>query len=262
MDKIRDSVSKMKEKIKDRLKGKGRKPDRTGANAGGEEASSTSSFPRSDPHVVVGGGHNPEGSGVDIEGRESSQMNLHPDVEVAVESGPGREGNDVDGKKTDRADPYPSKPSIPHSDGMWRGSIQSLPLIVPPDNAEGPTAPDQVQEVPSPNESEPSAVDENKWKTVSATAKLLLRGVKESADAFPPLKSVAGGLCFILENYEVRPYFPTHYSQSLQVLQQTKANEQAIWSLAHRVTTLFASLCTPVSEGDVKEESRRKDLGR
>ena len=39
----------------------------------------------------------------------------------------------------------------------------------------------------------------------SSTAKLLLRGVKESADAFPPLKSVAGGLCFILDNCEVRP---------------------------------------------------------
>ena len=54
---------------------------------------------------------------------------------------------------------------------------------------------------------EPSAaVDETKsnWKsTASATAKLLLRGVRDSADAFGPLKSVAGGLCFIVENCEV-----------------------------------------------------------
>jgi len=51
-----------------------------------------------------------------------------------------------------------------------------------------------------------AGVDENKsdWKsTASASAKLLLRGVRDSADAFPPLKSVAGGLCFILENCEV-----------------------------------------------------------
>jgi len=59
------------------------------------------------------------------------------------------------------------------------------------------------------NESvEPSAaVDENRsdWKTTaSASAKLLLRGVRDSADAFGPLKAVAGGLCFILENCEVR----------------------------------------------------------
>ena len=39
--------------------------------------------------------------------------------------------------------------------------------------------------------------------TASASAKLLLRGVSSSSDAFGPLKSVAGGLCFILENCEV-----------------------------------------------------------
>jgi len=52
-----------------------------------------------------------------------------------------------------------------------------------------------------------ATADENKsdWKsTASASAKLLLRGVRDSADAFPPLKSVAGGLYFILNNCEVR----------------------------------------------------------
>ena len=55
------------------------------------------------------------------------------------------------------------------------------------------------------------AADENKpgWKsTASSSAKLLLRGVRDSADAFGPLKSVAGGLCFLLENCEVR--LPPH----------------------------------------------------
>ena len=55
---------------------------------------------------------------------------------------------------------------------------------------------------------EPSATADGKgsdWKsTASASAKLLLRGVRDSADAFGPLKSAAGGLCFILENCEVR----------------------------------------------------------
>ena len=53
-----------------------------------------------------------------------------------------------------------------------------------------------------------AAPDENRldWgSTASASAKLLLRGVRDSADAFGPLKSVAGGLCFILENCEVWP---------------------------------------------------------
>jgi len=51
-----------------------------------------------------------------------------------------------------------------------------------------------------------AAPDENKSdrkSTASASARLLLRGVRDSADAFGPLKSVAGGLCFILENSEV-----------------------------------------------------------
>ena len=58
---------------------------------------------------------------------------------------------------------------------------------------------------------EPNAGNENvgasatDWKsTASSSAKLVLRAVRDSADAFGPLKSVAGGLCFILENCEVR----------------------------------------------------------
>ena len=47
------------------------------------------------------------------------------------------------------------------------------------------------------------------WKsTASSSAKMILRVVRDSADAFGPLKSVAGGLCFILENCEVR-YLPS-----------------------------------------------------
>ena len=43
------------------------------------------------------------------------------------------------------------------------------------------------------------------WTSMaSSSAKLVLRAVRDSADAFGPLKSVAGGLCFILENCEVR----------------------------------------------------------
>ena len=52
-----------------------------------------------------------------------------------------------------------------------------------------------------------AAVDKNRldWgSTASSSAKLMFRAVRDSADAFGPLKSVAGGLCFILENCEVR----------------------------------------------------------
>jgi len=74
-------------------------------------------------------------------------------------------------------------------------------------NADIPAIPDHVQEDPRPNEGaepNPAADKKSTWKsTVSAAAKLLLRGVSDSADAFGPLKSVAGGLCFILDNCEV-----------------------------------------------------------
>ena len=112
--------------------------------------------------------------------------------------------------------------------------------------------------------SQPSATpDESKpdWKsTASASARLLLRGVRDSADAFPPLKSVAGGLCFILENCEVCPLHPIHYPQHSPVPQRTKANKQTLESLAPRVQVLAERLCEPVPDGDIKEQERRKRL--
>ena len=107
------------------------------------------------------------------------------------------------------------------------------------------------------------AAEEHKsnWKsTASVSAKLLLRGVRDSSDAFGPLKSVAGGLCFILENCEVWPLFPRTLPRCLQVPQRTKANKQAIESLAPRVEALSEILCTPVPKEDVKERERRQKL--
>ena len=54
---------------------------------------------------------------------------------------------------------------------------------------------------------DPSAAYENKpgWKsTLHASAGLVIDVVKESSDAFTPLKSVAGGLSAILKHYDVR----------------------------------------------------------
>jgi len=85
--------------------------------------------------------------------------------------------------------------------------ISILPLIGPTDNIASPAIPAKVQDALSSGQGKPNATDESRfglWKsTTSATAKLLLRAAKESADAFPPLKSAVGGLCFILDNYEV-----------------------------------------------------------
>ena len=66
-----------------------------------------------------------------------------------------------------------------------------------------------MPEVPHPDESvEPGAALEGSepgWEyTTSATARLL-HGVRDSANAFVLLKSIAGHLCVILENCEVCP---------------------------------------------------------
>ena len=94
-------------------------------------------------------------------------------------------------------------------------------LIVSLDDAEYPAPSRHVQEILSSNQNEPNVTDENKSgqgeSTASVAAKLLLRGVRDSADAFGPLKSVAGGLCFILENCEVRASFGVCCPQRLQV---------------------------------------------
>jgi hypothetical protein len=71
------------------------------------------------------------------------------------------------------------------------------------------------------------AADENRpdWKsTASSSAKLVLRAVRDSADAFPPLKSVAGGLCSILENYEVR-CFPLWVVSNAYVSAENKGEQ-------------------------------------
>jgi len=236
----------------------------------GKGASSTGSLPQPEPHVVVGDSHGRESDGADAGEREASQGSLHPDVgiEIKVQSGPSREGSDIGGRKPDQVDLPQSTPATSHSgepDGTWRRSIQLLPLIVSLDRVADSAIPDHVQEVSSPSQNGPSAADEKKsnWKsTASPTAKLVLRGVRDSADAFGPLKSVAGGLCFVLENCEVRSSSPTRYPQCLRVPQRTKANEQAIVSLAPRVKALYVLLCKPVPEGDAKEGLRRKELER
>ena len=110
------------------------------------------------------------------------------------------------------------------------------------------------------------AIGRNKegWRSiVSASAKLLLYTVRDSADAFPPLKSVAGGLCCILENVEVRFIYHTYLElRCLESSQRAQGNKEAIESLAPRIKSLAESLCAPVPEGDAGEELRRRRLER
>ena len=56
--------------------------------------------------------------------------------------------------------------------------------------------------------------------------------------------------------------FPHRPSVILTCSQRTKANKQAIESLAPRVKQLAERLCEPVNESDVKEGERRTRLER
>ena len=139
-----------------------------------------------------------------------------------------------------------------------------LPLIVPPVNVGTSTGPDHIPEVPDPDKSiGPSTVtDQSKsdgGSAISVTVKLL-RGVRDSTNALSPLRSVAGGLCLILENCEVLPCPLTFNPQHLQPFQQTEVDGRAIELLAPRLKVLSGSLCTPILPGDVSEKEREKLL--
>ena len=180
---FRKSISKPFKKLKDKLPGSSHKRDgRSRSKDGGKRREA------------------------DIKGGEVSRRNSYPrsgaSVDGTMEGGPGTEGSDGGGGNVVlvNVNPPTSAPSVLHiwePDSTRMMSFSVLPLTGPADNADSSAVPDQV----------PVLADESKFKrwgsTASATAKLLLRGVKESADAFPPLKSVVGGLCFILDNCEV-----------------------------------------------------------
>ena len=160
------------------------------------------------PESAQAGGREDDGDGKETDvGEEAAiqgRSSLEPNVEAVAGSGPSP-------AEVGPLAPSPST-QILHgekSKSMWARLFHLLYLIAPSDDAEPSAAPDQVPGVVSPDESAepgPAASEEkSSWRsTAVAAAKLLLRGVRDTADAFGPLKSVAGGLCFILENYEVR----------------------------------------------------------
>ena len=151
---FRDSFSRLKKKVKHRLTGNKPKPNKTGADVGGQRVDSTGSRPGSEHRFVAGGGHDQEGSGANADesqvistillpqldepssvptrgsandeerretdinrrGVEQTHSHLHSvDVEVAGGSGPA-EGKDVDGEKVERVYPSPPIVSVLHGD--------------------------------------------------------------------------------------------------------------------------------------------------
>jgi len=234
--KFRKSLSRFKEKVKHKLSNVGDKPE-GGANVGGEELSRSGLSSQSEPGIavdggsrgggikvgvgeddprpddsqsvsrsVVGTGHDLERSDDNADGGETGQRRLHPHRHTELEGGSSQERRDVDGKKADRVDPPPQSdigsrtPTPPISRGGESEStltilFQSLLLT---DDTVKPAVPNlaHVDATTSKGRSD--------WKhTASSAAKLFLRTVERASDAFPPLKSVAAGLCAILDNCEV-----------------------------------------------------------
>ena len=241
MDDIRKSLSKLKKDFKHRVGGKKRGQDGAGANTAEERVDSSASPLRPGPRVeedkistpvsqaystdpspypeplTAEDPHNdPRWKEVDVDRIEASpnRSGLDADIENSAGSRPNREV-----KQASSSLPVAQIPLSQEPGGTRTLSPEQPCLITPLDNADTPAVPDSMQPDPRPNENaEPSAVANEKkssWKsTALATAKLLLRGVRDSADAFGPLKSVAGGLCFILENCEVWPHPCLYYHES------------------------------------------------
>jgi len=148
MGNIQSSLSKMKNKFKQRLAGRKRRPDGTGADPGEGRADPTNPPPQPDPHAIADESHDLEGDRADAAGeRASSTVRLSQ--QDGPESVPARgndnhqEGGEADvdeGEASQRdsypnpvgggrsgeleaVNPSPSTPSISHGaepDGTWK----------------------------------------------------------------------------------------------------------------------------------------------
>lgn len=79
--------------------------------------------------------------------------------------------------------------------------------------------------------------------TASEVAKTCLRFLKESSDAFPPLKSIVGGISFFVDNHEVRGYsYKSKFFFVHKVPKKWGANKETLQSLTMRVSQLTKGL--------------------
>jgi len=128
MDDIRDSLSKMKKKL--RLTGGKRKPDGTTANPDGERTDSASSLPRPEPHVVEGEDYGREGDRDNVAGeRVTSTDRLPPPAEsesVSAREDDNVQGEvaDVDGGDASHRHPHPHSDSEIWEEGGSSGEVE------------------------------------------------------------------------------------------------------------------------------------------
>ena len=99
--KLRNSLSGLKDKVKQRLKRSKPKSDKTGADVGGSRSDSKGSLPGAEPHVVAGGSHDQEGDGANADGGQ-----VHSTIRLPQQGGPGsvpthRSVNDQERREAD-----------------------------------------------------------------------------------------------------------------------------------------------------------------
>ena len=237
---LQKPFSRLKEKVKHRLGGGRPEPETGGMDTGGEGVGGMGSVPQPSPHLIAQDGHDHpqsggeadvggglvgsadplpsddpgfvpvskigrdgEGSEATIEGREVGGGNLHLRLGV----GPSQGGNNTDEERVHQVNPSPSE-SNESTTTYW-----SLPSS---DNIDISAVPDPVQQAlgVSEGESGPADADKLGWRsTASAMAKSFFRMVKESQNAYPPLKSIAECLYIVLNNCEVwSPTYSTYNS--------------------------------------------------
>ena len=233
---FRQSFSRFRKKAKDkvsnignRMKGRGTSvggegPDRSSVSLRSETVIAVEGEPRGDTGVSAGNddprpGDSPsvsqsmaeldrEPGGSDHTAqRERGKMGLHPHAHECAGRGSSQERGGSGRNRAGQVDPPRSEPDVgrrtptpsilqdSESESTRTTPFQSPPLT---NDAANPTVPGPVRVGTT------TSRDKSEWiHTASSAAKLFLRTVERASDAFPPLKSVAGGLCAILDNCEV-----------------------------------------------------------
>jgi hypothetical protein len=130
MDNFLDSVTRKGRKVKERLRGKKDKRDKTGANTAEESIDSSGSLLRPVPHTATGG-HDGEGSRTSIDTRQVHSRGRYPQLEpVPVEGRENdREGREAsaDGKEVGQGHSCP-EPNVEIVVGGEPGLISVRPL--------------------------------------------------------------------------------------------------------------------------------------
>jgi hypothetical protein len=210
---LRHSISGFQKKAKDKLSKIWEKAGKGRPNVVGEEFDHSTLSLQSEPAIVVEGGSGGRDSEVGA-GAGDSEVGAGggdppPDDSQSISQSAVGIGHSDQGGGDDTA----SGGEISQARSIFI-SIRTCRLRVGPVEKGGTSRSCKVRNFAlrqkrystrRPNFVTADETQQDRKSTASADTKLILRGVKESQNAYPLLKSVAEGLCFILDNWEVRP---------------------------------------------------------